>query len=70
MITKEDATIFDIHGQSLAFKKLRLKELCDEEYEIQCDTSGDSSQFIKMAIHVLQCQIEELEKTKKNVVQK
>ena len=50
------------HGVSLADLKLRYKELCDEEYLIQCDTSGDVPQGLSMALAYLQLQIEELEK--------
>lgn len=42
--------------------KLRYKELCDEEYEIQCDSSGDVPQGLSMAIGILALHIEELEK--------
>lgn len=58
-----DAEIFNHHGISLEFLK-RYKELCDEEYEIQCDSSGDVPQGLQMALGILLHEIQELEKQK------
>lgn len=41
--------------------KQRYKELCDEEYEFECD-SADVPQGLSMAIGMLALQIEQLEK--------
>jgi hypothetical protein len=50
--------------------KQRYKELCDEEYQIQCDSSGDVPQGLSMALGMLQLQIEQLEKDKEFPPQK
>lgn len=47
----------------------RYRELCDEKYDLQCDTSGHVSQALSMAIGTVYNRILELEKEQGNHVQ-
>ena len=59
-----DATICNARGESLEQLNERYKELCDEEYDLQCDTSGHVAQGLQMALGMVQLEIAELEKQK------
>ena len=59
MIT--DDQIMNRHGLSLADLKQRHKELCDEEFDIQCDGSGHVPAGLSMAIGSLYYEIKYLE---------